>query len=53
MREASVIADSFHPGVGSVVVATRDSDFKLVSRALEESFGFGVVGDAQQLRLLS
>ena len=53
MREASVIADSFHPGVGSIVVATRDSDFRLVSRALEESFGFGVVGDAQQLRLLS
>ena len=53
MREASVIADSFHPGVGSIVVATRDSDFRLVSSALEESFGFGVVGDAQQLRLLS
>ena len=53
MREASVIANSFHDGVGSIVVATRDSDFRLVSRALEESFGFGVVGDAQQLRLLS
>ncbi|MBK70320.1 MAG: hypothetical protein CMB53_02845 [Euryarchaeota archaeon] len=53
MREAAVVANSAHAGIGSIVVATRDSDFKLVSRALEESFGFGVVGDAQQLRLLS
>tara|TARA_B100000482_G_scaffold2078_1_gene1925 strand:+ start:13124 stop:16489 length:3366 start_codon:yes stop_codon:yes gene_type:complete len=53
MREAAVVANGTHAGIGSIVVATRDSDFKLVSRALEERFGFGVVGDAQQLRLLS
>lgn len=53
MREAAVVANGTHAGIGSIAVATRDSDFKLVSRALEERFGFGVVGDAQQLRLLS
>ena len=52
MREASAIASSFDSGIGRVVVATRDSDFRLVSRALEEKFGFGVVGDALQLRRL-
>ena len=50
MREASAIASSFDLGIGRVVVATRDSDFRLISRALEEEFGFGVVGDALQLR---
>ena len=53
MMSAAVIADSNTIGVGSVVVATRDSDFKLVSRALEEEFGFGVIGDLQQLNKLA
>ena len=43
MREAAVVANGTHAGIGSIAVATRDSDFKLVSRALEERFGFGVV----------
>ena len=53
MKSAARVASSFTQGVGSVVVATRDSDFKLVSRALEEEFGFGVVGDVQQLNKLA
>ena len=53
MTSAAIIADSFSIGVGSVAVATRDSDFKLVSRALEEEFGFGVIGDLQQLNKLA
>lgn len=53
MRSGARIAESYSSGVGSVVVATRDSDFKLVSRALEEEFGFGVVGDVQQLNKLA
>ncbi|MFL2959183.1 MAG: hypothetical protein ACJZ5P_03935 [Candidatus Thalassarchaeaceae archaeon] len=53
MKSAAIIADSFSAGVGSVVVATRDSDFKLVSRALEEEFGFGVIGGLQQLNKLA
>ena len=47
MSDAASIAASCHADIGSVLVATRDSDFRLVSRALEEEFGFGVVGDAQ------
>jgi len=49
MSDAASIAATCHADIGSVLVATRDSDFRLVSRALEEEFGFGVVGDAQQL----
>ena len=49
MSDAASIASTCHADIGSVLVATRDSDFRLVSRALEEEFGFGVVGDAQQL----
>ena len=49
MQDAAALALTSIPDVGDVLVATRDSDFRLVSRALEEEFGFGVVGDAQQL----
>jgi len=49
MSDAAKISSACHSDIGSVLVATRDSDFRLVSRALEEEFGFGVVGDAQQL----
>ena len=49
MSDAANIAAACYADIGSVLVATRDSDFRLVSRALEEEFGFGVVGDAQQL----
>ena len=37
MKSGARIAESFTSGVGSVVVATRDSDFKLVSRLLRRS----------------
>ena len=49
MQDAAALASTSISDVGSVLVATRDSDFRLVSRALEEEYGFGVVGDAQQL----
>ena len=49
MQNAAALASTSISDVGSVLVATRDSDFRLVSRALEEEYGFGVVGDAQQL----
>ena len=49
MQDAAALASTSIPDVGDVLVATRDSDFRLVSRALEEEYGFGVVGDAQQL----
>jgi len=49
MCDAALLASTSINDVGSILVATRDSDFRLVSRALEEEYGFGVVGDAQQL----
>lgn len=49
MRTAAKLANESIRGIGSVLVATRDSDFCLVRRALEESFGFGVVRSAREL----
>jgi uncharacterized LabA/DUF88 family protein len=49
MCDAALLASSPLQEIGSILVATRDSDFRLVSRALEEEYGFGVVSDAQQL----
>jgi hypothetical protein len=49
MRDSAVHAASTIPDVGCVLVATRDSDFMLISRALHDSFGFGAIWTAQQL----
>jgi len=49
MCDAALLASLPLQEIGSILVATRDSDFRLVSRALEEKYGFGVVSDAQQL----
>ena len=35
--------------IGSILVATRDSDFALVARAVEERFGFGVIANSRNL----
>ena len=35
--------------VGSILIATRDSDFALVARAIEERFGFGVIANSRTL----
>ena len=35
--------------VGSVLVATRDSDFRMIRRSLEEQYGFVVVENADQI----
>ena len=49
MREAAAIASSTHKGIGAVLVASRDSDFWIVRRSLEETFGYGVVRTAREL----
>ncbi|MEE2811864.1 MAG: hypothetical protein VX627_02405 [Candidatus Thermoplasmatota archaeon] len=49
MRTAAKLADERYRGIGSVLVATRDSDFRLVRRSLEDTFGFGVVRSAREL----
>ena len=35
--------------LGSILIATRDSDFTLVARGIEERFGFGVVANSRNL----
>jgi len=35
--------------LGSILIATRDSDFALVARAIEERFGFGVIANSSDL----
>ena len=35
--------------IGSILIATRDSDFALVARAIEEKFGFGVIANSRTL----
>ena len=49
MRESAVLADSMHKGIGAILIASRDSDFWIVRRSLEETFGFGVVRTAREL----
>ena len=49
MRTATYLASSSYPNIGSVIVATRDSDFTLLARALEETLGVGVAKNASEL----
>ena len=49
MRDAAILADSTHGGIGAILIASRDSDFWIVRRSLEETFGFGVVRTAREL----
>ena len=49
MRTATYLASSIYPNIGSVIVATRDSDFTLLARALEETLGVGVAKNASEL----
>ena len=49
MRDSTIHASSTIPDVGCVLVATRDSDFTLISRALHDNFGFDAISTAQQL----
>ncbi len=48
MCDAALLASLPLQEIGSILVATRDSDFRLVSRALEEKYGFGVVSESGQ-----
>jgi len=49
MRIALHLAQQTLGNLGTVLVATRDSDFTLVSRAFEERFGFGVAKNSRAL----
>ena len=52
MMEAMSIAESSLSGIQSVAVATMDSDFIMIQRALEDRFGFAVISDAEGLQRL-
>ncbi|DAC28084.1 MAG TPA: hypothetical protein D7H85_00010 [Candidatus Poseidoniales archaeon] len=49
MKTASKLASDNLERVGAVVIATRDSDFTLLARALEETLGVGVAKNAIEL----
>jgi len=49
MRVCVNLASKALSEIGVVLVATRDGDFTLVARALEERFGFGVVNHGRKL----
>jgi hypothetical protein len=49
MHLALHLAQKSLGNLGTVLIATRDSDFTLVSRALEERFGFGVAKNSRAL----
>ena len=49
MKTASKLASDCLEQVGAVVIATRDSDFTLLARALEETLGIGVAKNAIEL----
>jgi hypothetical protein len=40
------------PKIGSIIVASQDSDFTHVTRAFEDEFGFTVAKNTKQLRQL-
>jgi len=46
---ASILANQPLGEIGGILVATRDSDFALVGRAIEERFGFGVIANSRDL----
>ena len=46
---ASAMANRPLGEIGSVLIATRDSDFTLVARGIEERFGFGVTANSRTL----
>ena len=46
---ASVMAERSLKDLGSILIATRDSDFTLVARSIEERFGFGVIANSRDL----
>jgi uncharacterized LabA/DUF88 family protein len=51
IKIAMHLANQALPGIGTVLIATRDGDFTLVARAFEERFGFGIAKNSRTLNL--
>ena len=49
MRLAAWLADQSIDGFGSILVASRDSDFTIPARSFQERFGFTIVENGQDL----
>ena len=49
MLFSAYLADESLEGFGSILIASRDSDFTIPARALQEKFGFVTVDNAQAL----
>ena len=49
MAIAKVLASHSLDGLGSILIASKDSDFTVVARAFEERFGYGVIKNSKML----
>ncbi|HII23047.1 MAG TPA: hypothetical protein HA359_02195 [Candidatus Poseidoniaceae archaeon] len=49
MCNGKVLASKPLEGLGSVLIASKDSDFTVVSRAFEERFGYGIIKNSKML----
>jgi len=49
MMVCKKLASKSLEGVGSILVATKDSDFTLTARAFEERFGYGIIKNSRML----
>ena len=52
MLTCANLAGKSLPKIGSIIVASQDSDFTHVTRAFEDEFGFTVAKNTKQLRQL-
>ena len=50
MHLASVLTERSVDDIGCLLVATKDGDFNLVARAIEEKLGFGIVKNSRTLQ---
>ena len=50
MNLASVLIERSVDDIGCLLVATKDGDFNLVARAIEEKLGFGIVKNSRTLQ---
>ncbi len=50
MQLASVLAERSVEDIGCLLVATKDGDFTLIGRAIEEKLGFGIIKNSRTLQ---
>ena len=50
MHLASILAERSVEDIGCLLIATKDGDFTLIARAIEEKLGFGIVKNSRTLQ---